>query len=489
MNSLQNRQLKIQEKRKQTPRRDFLMDVASWVSIVLTKHGNSVTRYAEQRRWRHKTSWWYEDFVWELDENKIFFDAFTDLWQWVCKPMNIQFGFVNENTQWADQCFGAKNAYLTNNVWGWSENVYYSTDVYPSGSNVFNSAMVGQSENIYMSSNISKSFNIFYAKNITDCSDIFLSANLIGCSFCINCNELTNASYCVDNKQVSKEEFEHAKVALLRKWDDFLTEQYAALKATNINSKNCTWKGLLHCEDLVNWLRCKRITSWRNCVIWDAGDKAQNCYDVVNFGIQVQDYYGVALGGIDSEHVYCSSQLSSSSHIYYSYHLENCSFCLGCIWLKNKSYCILNKQYTKEERYEKVDEIFSQMEQDGTLGEFFPATMNPFYFNDTAAYLIDPSFTKEEVTAKWYLRRDEPIKVDIPEDAVVVKSSDLDQFEWFDPEWNWTINAEVLKQVIQDEQWNFYRIIPMEYKFLVKHWLPLPRKHWLERIKENFRIN
>jgi hypothetical protein len=40
------------------------------------------------------------------------------------------------------------------------------------------------------------------------------------------------------------------------------------------------------------------------------------------------------------------------------------------------------------------------MEQDGTLGEFFPATMNPFYFNDTAAYLIDPSFSKEEVEAK-----------------------------------------------------------------------------------------
>jgi hypothetical protein len=56
------------------------------------------------------------------------------------------------------------------------------------------------------------------------------------------------------------------------------------------------------------------------------------------------------------------------------------------------------------------------------LGEFFPATMNPFYFNDTAAYLIDPSFTKEEVTAKGYLWRDEPIKVDIPADAEVVKS-------------------------------------------------------------------
>jgi hypothetical protein len=52
-----------------------------------------------------------------------------------------------------------------------------------------------------------------------------------------------------------------------------------------------------------------------------------------------------------------------------------------------------------------------------------------------------------------------------------------------------TINANILKKVIQDEQGNVYRIIPMEYKFLVKHGLPLPRKHWLERMKENFRIH
>jgi hypothetical protein len=128
------------------------------------------------------------------------------------------------------------------------------------------------------------------------------------------------------------------------------------------------------------------------------------------------------------------------------------------------------------------------MENDGTLWEFFPWTMNPFYFNDTAAYLIDPTFTKEEVTAKWYLRRDEPIKVDIPDGVEVVKTTDLSQYEWFDTEWNRTINADILKKVIKDEQGNYYRIIPMEYKFLVKHGLPLPRKHWLERMKENFRI-
>jgi|GEM_PF-1577718 len=55
--------------------------------------------------------------------------------------------------------------------------------------------------------------------------------------------------------------------------------------------------------------------------------------------------------------------------------------------------------------------------------------MNPFYFNDTTAYLIDPSFTKEEVEAKGYLRRDEPINVDVPEWMEVVESKDLGKYE------------------------------------------------------------
>jgi hypothetical protein len=86
------------------------------------------------------------------------------------------------------------------------------------------------------------------------------------------------------------------------------------------------------------------------------------------------------------------------------------------------------------------------------------------------------------------LRRDEPIKVDIPADAKIVLWNELDRFEGWKDE-VWVIDPEILKYVIQDEQGNYYRIIPMEYKFLMKHALPLPRKHWLERMKENFRIS
>ena len=50
------------------------------------------------------------------------------------------------------------------------------------------------------------------------------------------------------------------------------------------------------------------------------------------------------------------------------------------------------------------------------------------------------------------------------------------------------IDPAILKKVIKDEKGNVYRIIKMEYDFLMKHGLSLPRKHWLERLKGHFRV-
>jgi hypothetical protein len=167
--------------------------------------------------------------------------------------------------------------------------------------------------------------------------------------------------------------------------------------------------------------------------------------------VNAAHYYAVVSRG-KSEHIYCCIFGGEGCfNCYYSMNLEACSFCFGCIGLINKQYCIFNKQYTKEARHEKVDEIFTQMEKDGTLGQFFPAQMNPFYFNDTAAYLIDPSFTKEEVEAAGFLWRDEPVKVDIPADAELVPVHELNQYEGYDENGNWRIDESILKKVIIDE--------------------------------------
>ena len=64
---------------------------------------------------------------------------------------------------------------------------------------------------------------------------------------------------------------------------------------------------------------------------------------------------------------------------------------------------------------------------------------------------------------------------------------DLDQYEGYDEDGKRHIDEEILKKVIIDEEGNVRRIVNMEYAFLMKYGLPLPRKHRLERMKENFR--
>lgn len=207
----------------------------------------------------------------------------------------------------------------------------------------------------------------------------------------------------------------------------------------------------------------------------------------------VWDIYACSnLGSV--QNVYCSDCLIGQS-LYYSFNCLHCSYCLGCNGLIHKQFCIFNKQYSKEEWFVEANKIFAKMDEEWVLGDVFPGEMNPFYFNDTPAYLIDDSFTKSEVAKDGYLRRDEEIKVDIWNNSKIIYPSNspkigenLSDYQWFDEEWNRKIDEEIMKKVIKDEKGNYYKIVKMEYEFLSKYWLPLPELHWLERIKMGFKI-
>jgi hypothetical protein len=131
--------------------------------------------------------------------------------------------------------------------------------------------------------------------------------------------------------------------------------------------------------------------------------------------------------------------------------LQSCSFCFGCIGIKNKSYCIFNRQYTKEERHAKVDELFAQMDKEGTLGDFLPASICPYYFNDTIAYQLNDSFTQQEVAPGGYLRRDQVVTVDIPDGVEVVMTHQLGDYESHQ-DGQRHIDPAILTKVIKDDQ-------------------------------------
>ena len=82
--------------------------------------------------------------------------------------------------------------------------------------------------------------------------------------------------------------------------------------------------------------------------------------------------------------------------------------------------------------------------------------------------------------------REKEIKVDIPKWSKLIKNTELNNYQWYNQNWEWIINPEILKLIIIDEKWNYYRIIKEEYDFLIKHGLPIPELHWMDRIKLNF---
>jgi len=473
MSNLSHRQEKIQAKRKATPWRDFVMEICGREPMCFYKVNALVSKFPKTERiWKIVKQDCFMPHT-GIDYRGKFLRDINQLRNISELPAVIHFE-KTENAEYADTVYASKNVYMSKVVTFWGENILYSLGVKDNWHNIINWRMIyNSSANIYQCNSVINWFNIFYSRYIIDSSEIWLSSNLIGCDHCIECDNLEHKSFHIHNQPVTKEEY-NTYLSHIKYNEQYLYQTYTSINPTghNIDTTESSWGWLINIHHVQNIYNSININYGRNIIDNWANDISEYFYDTF-LSWRGHHFYAIVNSGAFCEHIYCSISIAGSSHIYYSYYLESCSFCLWCIWLKNKSYYILNKQYTKEEWYEKVDEIFWQMEKDRTLWEFFPASMNPFYFNDTAAYLINPSFTKEEVTAKWYLRRDEPIKVDIPEGMEVVKTSELWNYEWRqDPQghvilnsfqdldaeinsaWHsrW-INPDILKKVIQDEQW------------------------------------
>ncbi len=496
MTNLQFWEEKMKEKRKKTPFREYLKTIVSlrtlnlyknnWFTSVYPPNINKVKIYSHKEFDDNRDNlinYWIN-----YDFEKNFFDNFKIL----SFPINLAptvLFWECENANFTDQTANVKNCYLSFVVIGWCESVFYSFSVKENSINIFNSVMVWDNcENIYFSNGIIKTFYTFYSKHIINSANIWFSNNLIWCQECIFCNDLENQSYCINNKKLSKENYFLEKSKILKDKENFLSyHNNLNVKWKNYGSNNVNGIFNIQCENVENWANNYQIKNSRNVMFIGWKDAWENIYDCFTNTPYETDIYWVFSTWFWSN-IYNSYQVASSSNIFYSCILENCSFCLWCIWLKNKQFCILNKQYSKEEWYELANKIFAQMESDWMLWDFFPWELNPFYFNDTMAYLIDDSFTKEEVEKDWFMWREENIKVDIPEWVDIIYESSLQNYQWYDSNWIWQINPEILKKVIVDKNWNYYRIIKMEYDFLVKHSLPLPEIHWLDRIKLWFKF-
>ncbi|MEI6774399.1 MAG: hypothetical protein WCL18_06530 [bacterium] len=145
MQDIKQREEKMQEKRKQTPWREFVKDICSRQSFMFYKDKGIISKYHKNKRIpkiiandeyfaKHET--FTEGRQYDL--GKDFFTNFNGIYQSVTLPATYQFAGL-ENVAYSDITHDSKNVYLSIMTTTGSSDVLYSCSVKQNSHNVLNS--------------------------------------------------------------------------------------------------------------------------------------------------------------------------------------------------------------------------------------------------------------------------------------------------------------------------------------------------------------
>ena len=449
-------------------------------------------RYAfrnEKSLYKRKCSCSGNEIIWMFSPDKPYRVYENDFWRWdtwdpmdYWCPFNWKFDLIfkslteevpvinvfvvwnDENSTYTNQNMNPKNCYLCFNSvniedcmymreWEWTKSCI-NCDYVVHCENCCNCVQCFDSFNLQ---------NCLYCRNCSFCDDC---ARCVNCNYCFNCYNLENKSYCINNKEYTKEEYE--KLIIKAKKEPL--EVQMLLWCSQKECENSFWNDITNCSN------CKFVSESynykdvkycnRELDLVDCMD-LQWCYEQLTFEwiSTTRDY-----------NCWFIANWSGNKNIWYCYYCYDCSNVFWCVWLRNKSYCIYNKQYTKEEYYQIVPQIISQMIRDKEWWEFFDPQLSYFWYNESIAMDYYP-LTKEEALKRWYKRSDyeapfPKVERKVPWENLpkqwcrVIKEKKPEILEKI---LNYAIVCEVSKRP--------FRVTKQEIEFYVKHNLPLPTKH------------
>jgi len=437
---------------------------------------NIISMYSSDKKIKvYNADFWWSDkwdalnYGIEFDFEKWFFEQFWKLIYKVPKP-----ALINIKQEWTDYSnfsWWNKNSYLIFTSWK-NENSYYSNRIWKS-INVMDCLGINNCENSYQiidSNNCKKSS---YLINSENCFDCHFSDNLIWCNNCFYSTNLVNKNYYYDNKKYTKDEY----LKKIKEYKDKEINFWLIKKNINwTNNEYSTW------DWLFNTKNAKDCFIWTNIIDSKFITNATNItdsYDLTNDDNSKISYESI-WWETNNNHIF-NNICWINNNISYCSDCHHSSNLFWCIWLKDKQYCILNKQYTKEEYNELVPKIIDKMINDWEWWEFFPASLSPFWYNETVAQEYFP-LEKKDVSEKhlykfnWsdYESPKPNVEKIIPAEKLPENIVDIP-----DDILNWAIECEVSKKP--------FRIIKQELEFYRKHNLPVPHKHpdirHLERMK------
>ena len=482
----------------------------------------------------HQDYWWSD--AWdpmkygrEFDFSRGAFEQFGELMKEI--PKQALIAKECENSEYLNFVYRIKNCYLIFAA-TLDEDCFFWNRVIRA-KNCVDSLLVTDSENCYQCISVSKSYNCHYSERVDACRDSKFITDCSGCQNCYMCVNLTNKKYYIKNISYSPVDYKKELEKYGAKSNTGLLQEFSRFLSTQIRRAN-NFTNVVESsgENLQNTKKSKCTFDWADLedvyysyFVDAVTDSMDVNYGQWNTTLQYESLWtwANAYGWLFSINiwpditslVYCDS-CSSSSHLFL------------CTWLRNKQYCILNKQYTKEKYEELVPRIIEHMsspqpspEGENILGtdssslkeraiggevewgEFFPASMSPFGYNETVAneyyplsreeVLWETSFWKEvpryeaedfqkwnrenpqslrdSSFQKWALFNWSDYEAPFPTVEKIIPASKLpDTIEWIPNDiLTWAIECEVSGRP--------FRIIKQELEFYRKHNLPIPRRH------------
>ena len=360
----------------------------------------------------HGTGWDPLSFGQEINFNTSFLEQFKNLQAKV--PRQYALVFNNINSDYTNGVGFSKNCYLVF-VSDHNEDCLYSYNIYycRNSSDLLTCFNCELSYELFNCNNCQR---CFFSIDCKDSYDLFFSKDCVNCHDLVGCVGLRNKSYCIFNEQYTKESYKkmvedidlNSYMSLEKVKDKFfnILKKYPVKYIHGVNNYNVTGDNVSNSKNTKYVFSGKEIEDSKYII---NGNKAKDCYECY-VAVDKSELCFDNLGCAETKNVKASHLPWSSYNLEYCDSCENCSDCIGCVSLSHKKYCILNKQYTEEEYLVIKNKIIKHIkdvpykdknDRVYLYGEFFPAELSPYNYNETIALFYYP-LNKEEAIKQGY---------------------------------------------------------------------------------------
>ena len=403
----------------------------------------------------------------EINFQEPFFQQFQRLMEKVPR-----LGIVNkqaENSEYCNYSFANKNCYLTFGNHYEEDCLYgcYSTK----NKNCVDYLWLYKSELCYECSFSKNCYGSIFLDHCENSQECLFSIDLKACKNCLFSQNLRHKQYYIFNQPYTKEEYFKKLTAYnLNNIEEFTKAKkffygdfrkkfpFKALYQTNC--ENCEGDNHQNSKNLRN---CFASTNCQDCAYGYQMDETYNSMDISCSGYDRCELSYETAGCSGIYHCLFCDSCWNNNDLNYCQLCFSAKNCFGCIALNQKEYCILNKQYSKEEYEKLIPRIIEHMGKNKEWGEFFPASISPFGYNETVANEYFSLEVKQVSLSgfKWKI----PDKKDYIPQKYQVPNNIFDVSE--------TIVNEILACCDCKKS---YRIIKQELVFYRNMKLPIPTK-------------